>query len=414
MPSLPSSSSSSSDSTASRPFSTRFRWPFSLQAFKKIDEFRLSDKDGEATTEELGSGNPTASFRFVWPFSLSKFEQVDEFRLPVLQPEGNDFSPKSASKRSYAFVWPFSWKAFASIDEFRVPSVGTKAPEKLPESNPHPEENHERNRQPKENTETNPQPIETHEKNPQLTRIAVESLREKIQAGLVRSEFDRKEFLPIKVFRKLLNKQTISACFPAAPEDLINWINDEGRRVFATVLLCTGLDSSALLSLLESFHRQKFRDTELPIAHSCPPECINEDKLHIHTLSDTHLLSFSNPFWKSYMIRLFYQNQWVFLSPIFREDASAHSAPHPGSVLHKDSVLPFTSLNGVVQQHEFYTIYHASMPIEHQSVTVNVRCYQQWPMLMRANRELEKFKRAGSRNNGTERSHKCSWEWGLL
>jgi hypothetical protein len=223
-------------------------------------------------------------------------------------------------------------KAFSTIDNFRVPSDDTT----------------------------------TLDPDLQLNETAVESLRGAISSGLVRSEFDCKEFLPEERFRLLFNRSSIHTCLPTATKGLVDFINEKGKRVFATVLLCTDLDGAELVSLLESFHRQQFCDSHLPIACQCPPECDSQKRAHLHTLSHAKLSGLLHPFWRAHMISRFYHGQWAFLSPNSSNNVVMDK-------LYQDSILPFTSLSDTVQEGHFRTVYQATMPIEHQDVMLNVR-----------------------------------------
>jgi hypothetical protein len=329
-----SSSSPSSDRKSDIPLSSRFIWPFSLQSSKRIDEFRLSDENEKSASEERGTSTATSLSRIVWLLSFSKFKELDEFRVSGVHSNNSSskLMPPPVGKGSYGLTWPFSTEDFSTIDNFRVPTDDTT----------------------------------TLDPDLQLNETALGSLREAISSGLVRSEFDRKEFLPEKTFRLLFDRSSIHACLPTATKGLVDFVNEKGRRVFATVLLCTDLDGAGLLSLLENFHRQQFCDSHLPIARQCPPECDNQKRGHLHTLSHVKFSGFHHPFWRTYMISRFYHGQWAFLSPTFLNNIVMDR-------LYPDTVLPFTSLNDAAQEGYFSTVYQATMPIEHQDVVLNVR-----------------------------------------
>ena len=327
----PSSASDlSSNNKPGRQSSSRLVWPFSLQSANTIDEFRLSQKD---STEEKGDNTPsTTPSRFAWPLSLSKIQNVDEFRLPAAQRDASTNSlPKPANTRSYELTWPFSMKAFHAIDEFRVPSVDTH------------------------NSKSNLQDIKN----------AVDSVREAILSKLVRSEYDRKDFLPEDSFRVILNRETIQHCLPTASEDLINFIDEKGKRMFATVLSCTDLDSAELVLLLESFRYQQFCDLDFPVARQCPPKCKDQNRAHLHSLTPLKQSIVYHPFWKPHMVRLVYHQQWVFLAPIFSKSVFVYE-------LYDDHILPFTSLSDVGNEGAFSRVHMATMPAEHQDALLNV------------------------------------------
>lgn len=188
----------------------------------------------------------------------------------------------------------------------------------------------------------------------------------------VTSKFDHKRFLPAGCISELITQESITEILQTAPSDLVNFIYEKAKRVFATVL--SSVPKSDLVSIMKSFQRHEFTDDHLPIQEvtnckvkkwlKCTHTCnlrMGDGCSHPPTLDTFH----HRP-WKAHSIETFYTSQWKFLSPVFTKYKFKHE-------FHSHYILPITEKSLEVRESHFSQVYEIRIHDDHQQVVPAVR-----------------------------------------
>ena len=204
------------------------------------------------------------------------------------------------------------------------------------------------------------------------------NLRNRIAELLVTSDWDNKDFLPESHLSSLMTKEEITMEMPGATTELVDFVHNKARKVFATILLLNVKEE--IVPIMASFHRHKFNDTCLPIGKmfedktckvkdlwDCSESCENGRKAHC--AHPPFLDVFHHPPWEAYDVKLFYTTQWTFLAPVFEI-----SKMEPDICLDRDHILPFTFVDDGRDglEGQFGSVVKARLRADHQKATFTV------------------------------------------
>ncbi|KAF2106156.1 hypothetical protein BDV96DRAFT_607675 [Lophiotrema nucula] len=158
-----------------------------------------------------------------------------------------------------------------------------------------------------------------------------------IKTNMVHSKRRAHMFLPEGILAELVNKETVSAVVESLgwvdenKEDVVAWICKEARKIFAVLVFMNQPH------LIDHFHNCRFGDDKLPVTFTeatTNAETISTNSGQL-ALSNT---PFSDDIWDENLEiardDFIYEQQWYFLSPIFREDQFHYT-------FHENIRLPF-------------------------------------------------------------------------
>jgi hypothetical protein len=211
--------------------------------------------------------------------------------------------------------------------------------------------------------------------------LALRRLRKKITSELVRSYFDEKRFrfLPESSFSLLITEPNIREIFPGSSDPLVQFVCYQSKRIFLTLVwTCDGVQD--LLSVIERFQEFGLTDKHLPIENlaingKCKAKPLWESSANSqeeeapNCTHETILNVFHYPPWESCTIERFNENQWKFLSPVFKKTGFKQE-------LDKCVILPFTwvSERGQWKEGHFSIVCEAKLRTDHQDEFQPVRC----------------------------------------
>lgn len=201
----------------------------------------------------------------------------------------------------------------------------------------------------------------TGSEEPDLKRQGLRRLRDRISRAAIsiESSCGLTLFVPVDEFNKLVTEESIAAEIPNSPPELIEFIHNDAKRVFMTVLEIKEHDNqSELASMMQSFRAKGFTDKHLPISNPRDPPAEHNNGHHFPALpTDT----FSHERWTMCAKERFYRSQWTFLAPIFTEGKLKHDFP-------QGTVLPFTKIFPFVREGNFSSVTQVKIHPAHQTV----------------------------------------------
>ncbi|KAK7423846.1 hypothetical protein QQZ08_008890 [Neonectria magnoliae] len=167
-------------------------------------------------------------------------------------------------------------------------------------------------------------------------------------------------FLPESSISRLVTEEKVKELMPAASSDLIRFVCREARRVFLTLVYCHN-DLKSLLGIVKDFRHCGLSDKRFPIDDITKDkkcvEVMEEEVEDVQCSHDTSLDAFHD--WDRFDISVFYEQQWHFASPVFRES-------QPKQILDKHSILPFTKVNREGKGGHFSEVSEAELRADHQ------------------------------------------------
>ncbi|KAF3798440.1 hypothetical protein GCG54_00013180 [Colletotrichum gloeosporioides] len=192
------------------------------------------------------------------------------------------------------------------------------------------------------------------------------SLGDKILERLERSKFDTKqEFLPEGCLDKLINPQALKQelfyekdILDPKDESLLNFINKNAKKVFATAYCALGGSESTLVATMAYFQSLEFSDKCLPIKDLRTDQTMRNAPAQLPFPFNQLRPRIISRTWAPMRVRNFYQHQWKFLAPIFTRDHFHHILP-------VDVVLPFVWVNNVVKGGRFSSVYEVEVHRSH-------------------------------------------------
>jgi serine/threonine protein kinase len=172
------------------------------------------------------------------------------------------------------------------------------------------------------------------------------------QARLKSSEHDR-NYLPYSCLTKLISKSTVQSILQSP--SLEKWVLSDAKRVFAILVVLDIVD----LSVIRALKNSNFNDEHLPIqlhadkTNPCPVALSESNG------DDRVLNGFRNhDTWDFDSVSKFYDEQWVFLAPVFegsKEYDLSYSTP-----------LPFLKKSGPLGKGAFGVVYQVQIHCAHQ------------------------------------------------
>ncbi|KAJ3577071.1 hypothetical protein NPX13_g3501 [Xylaria arbuscula] len=168
----------------------------------------------------------------------------------------------------------------------------------------------------------NPLFPQTDDEIPRYTNLVLKVFRESIVKAYVESAIDHQDFLPQDSFQTLITAEIVEKVIRSSTEDdsiaqiLVEFVIMKARKLFA-ILAVTGME---IIPALKSLQQYDFSDDHLPI-----PRDIDLDNCNINNVDGEcdHPPAFNvfhdSP-WDMVMRRMFYNEQWKFLAPVFSHD----------------------------------------------------------------------------------------------
>lgn len=183
-----------------------------------------------------------------------------------------------------------------------------------------------------------------------------ESLGAQIVTFFKRSVFDRRDFLPDGCIETLITEDAVMKELGITPEAketrdpkrLLNFILEEGRKIFA-ILLVSRFKGEDLQKAITQFRRNKIGDASLPITEE--------------TKVDVPFFNKPKRPWDTTSIRTFCNEQWLFLAPVF-------SSERLNLELDANDILPFTGQGGDVKSGAFGKVYQVTVDPQHYTKPV--------------------------------------------
>jgi hypothetical protein len=201
---------------------------------------------------------------------------------------------------------------------------------------------------------------------------AEKQLRGLLSEHMVMNPFEHKDFLPESSLTQLITKDRIRSCMPDAQEDLIGFVSDHAPRLFA-ILVYIQESGKDLNSAMKRFKAYALTDTHLPV-----PKVYEKEECSYNRSSaggqqqsratgvaqcshDRALNAFHHKQWKHDKIRHFYNDQWMFLSPVFTKEKFEHN-------LKPRIILPFTRRGDGSGKGHFSQVQEIYLRADHQRI----------------------------------------------
>lgn len=191
-----------------------------------------------------------------------------------------------------------------------------------------------------------------------------EDLENKIVRVLSESKFDARDhhFLSHNLIEDLIRPQTISQelgfedeedendgeplSLTQSEQDLVDWIDSEAKKVFATTVQC-GVGQNKLRASMEAFRENGFNDKALPVSN------------HRDTPKRDLPLHFPPKIWTPKRRHSFWEHQWKCLTPVFAEKDYNYD-------LDAECILPFIWKDEEYKQGAFSLVYKVKIHPAHQ------------------------------------------------
>lgn len=179
-------------------------------------------------------------------------------------------------------------------------------------------------------------PPQAGDENPQYTNLILKAFRESIVNAYVESAIDHQDFLPQDSFQSLITPEIVQRVIESLAENdtitqtLVEFASTKARKLFA-ILAVTGME---ILPALESLQQYEFTDYHLPIPRDV---CLDNCKINNVDKKCNHSLAFDvfhNSPWDMAILRMFYNEQWKLLAPVFSDDRRTQK-------LQPKCILPF-------------------------------------------------------------------------
>ncbi|KAI1120205.1 kinase-like domain-containing protein [Nemania abortiva] len=156
------------------------------------------------------------------------------------------------------------------------------------------------------------------------------------EGAYLESAIDHQDFLPQDSFQSLITTEIVQRIIESSTEDdsiaqsLVEFVITKARKLFA-ILAVTGID---ILPALKSLQHYDFTDDYLPISRDIDLDNCNINGVDMKCTHPPAFIVFHNSPWDTVTLRMFYNEQWKFLAPVFSHDRRTQK-------LHPKCILPF-------------------------------------------------------------------------
>lgn len=199
----------------------------------------------------------------------------------------------------------------------------------------------------------------------------LKAFRESIVKAYVESAIDHQDFLPQDSLQSLITAEIVQKVIESLSEDgsmtqiLVEFVVAKAKKLFA-ILAVTGME---IIPALKSLQQYDFMDYHLPISRDVYREIDNVDKKSNHPPAFN---VFHSPPWDMAILRMFYNEQWKFLAPVFSRDRRTQQ-------LQPQCILPFieSPLSRELRKSSFFSdVYQVQIHPSHWGTQISVRLLQ--------------------------------------
>ncbi|KAF2967643.1 hypothetical protein GQX73_g5918 [Xylaria multiplex] len=163
---------------------------------------------------------------------------------------------------------------------------------------------------------------QTGDENPRYTNPVLKAFRESIVKAYVESATDHQDFLPQDSFQSLITPETVQRVIESSARDdsitqtLVEFVMMKARKLFV-ILAVTGME---IIPALISLQQYDFTDDYLPISRDIDLDNCKINNADRKCNHPPALNAFHHSPWDMVMLRMFYNEQWKFLAPVFSHD----------------------------------------------------------------------------------------------
>ena len=210
--------------------------------------------------------------------------------------------------------------------------------------------------------------------NPRYTNPVLKAFRESIVKAYVESAIDHQDFLPQDSFQSLITAEIVQRVIKSSTEDdsitrtLAEFVIMKARKLFA-ILAVTGIE---IIPALESLQQYDFSDDHLPITRDINPDNCKINNVDRECNHPPAFNVFHSSPWDMVMLRMFYNEQWKFLAPVFSHDRRTQK-------LQLKCILPFIEppLSHEPRKSRFFSdVYQVEIHPSHRTTDFSVRPQQ--------------------------------------